>query len=176
MPRVKSYVLLLFYGLKDLALGKPLRLCLVISEFVFWCRQAKYTALFLAFLCTTMKEGFQWNMWYLLMCHLAMLCILGTVICSFHLLDNAEGEPWFLSQGSHLKSGCCSALQVDISFAISCYLWSLLALLLDDLLTLGTKISCDLDLAVKVNERNSQFAVFYSIKTKFFVNAYCNVT
>jgi len=32
-----------------------------------------------------------------LMCHLAVLCILGMVICSFHPLDNAEGEsPDFL--------------------------------------------------------------------------------
>lgn len=91
MHQVKSYVLLLFCGLKDLALGKPLRLCLVISEFLFCCRQAKSTALFLPFVCTTMKEDFQLNMWYLLMSHLAMLCILGMVIRSFHLLNNAEG-------------------------------------------------------------------------------------
>lgn len=48
-----------------------------------------------------------------LMCHLAMLCRVGMVICSFHLLDSVEGEPWFPSQDSHSKSGCCSALQVD---------------------------------------------------------------
>lgn len=71
------------------------------------------------------------------MCHLAILCILAIVICSFHLLDNAEGEPCFPSQDSHLKSGCCSALQVDTFFAISCYPWSLLALLLDRSLIWG---------------------------------------
>lgn len=50
----------------------------------------------------------------------------------------------------------------------SCYCWIILSLS-------GAKISCDRDLAMKVNKRHSKFADFYSIKTKFCANAYCNV-
>lgn len=72
-----------------------------------------------------------------LMWHLAMLCIAGVVICSFHLLYSVEGEPWFPSQDSHLKSGCCSALPVDTWCAISCCPWSPHVLLLDHSLPQG---------------------------------------
>jgi len=46
------------------------------------------------------------------------------------------------------------------------YCWIILSLW-------GAKFSCDLDLAVKMKKRNSEFSDF--IKIKFYVNAYCNV-
>lgn len=106
------------------------------QTFLFLRRQAKSTALLLPFLCSVVNEGFQLEM-ISLMCHLAVLCIVGMVICSFHLLDSVEGEPWFPSQDSHLKSGCCSALQVDTWCAIVCYPWAPLVLLLDHSLAQG---------------------------------------